>query len=163
MKKTGEVMDAMVKWVVYVLFTIFIVFLTGISIFGSCYVNTDEYSYFVTDNTFLHIAALLILLTVCVLWKKYLKDKRSDKIKAVLWKSLVVIYTIGIAGIALYVSMEPRADQKRVIDTATAMLHGEFSEFQKGALPLFFEQNRKSHIQDERFFPVHREPCFQDP
>lgn len=113
MKKTGEVMDAMVKWVVYVLFTIFIVFLTGISIFGSCYVNTDEYSYFVTDNTFLHIAALLILLTVCVLWKKYLKDKRSDKIKAVLWKSLVVIYTIGIAGIALYVSMEPRADQKR--------------------------------------------------
>lgn len=132
MKKTGKIMDKMVRWIVYVLFTIIIVFLTGISIFGSCYVNTDEYSYFVTDNTFLHIAALLLLLTMCVLWKKYLRDKIPDKIKAVLWKILVIVYMIGIAGIALYVSMVPRADQKRVIDTATTMIHGEFSEFQKG-------------------------------
>ena len=132
MKKINKYLDRIGKWIVLLPFSAIVFFLLLSSIYGSCYVNNDEYTYFVTDRVWLHMIFIIFLFGIWMIAGKYINNKISEKQKKILWYILLAVYTIGVIVFALWVSIEPRADQKSVVDVATKMINGDYSEFRKG-------------------------------
>ena len=132
MKKWSKGLDALTKWTVSILFTVIILFLTGISIFGNCYMDNNEFTYFVSDRAWMHMLSITVVLLIGLSYRKFLKGKLSERSKKIIWMVVMGMYLIIVTSIALYLSLEPRADQKHVVETATEMLHGRYAAFAKG-------------------------------
>lgn len=132
MKKLSNIMDGTIKWVVYGLLALIVIFLTVASLFGSCYVNHDEYTYFLSDTGYKHVAAFVLVVAFALLYRKFVNSKLTEWHKKVLWYGLLGIYGIVMACITLYVSMEPRADQASVVNTALAMVNEDYTAYEVG-------------------------------
>lgn len=132
MERIGEVFRVLTKRIVIVLLALFSVFLAGTSIFGNCFVNHAEYTFFVSDIAFVHMVALILLVIVLLMYRKFIKGKMSQNLKSILWIVAIISYIVSMAVISIYVSMQPRADQKFVVDAALAMLDGDYSAFETG-------------------------------
>lgn len=132
MERIGELLNVLTKRSVLVFFAFFSVFLTGTSIFGNCFVNHAEYTFFVSDIAFVHIVALILVVVVVLVYRKFIEGRIPEKIKSILWIAAIIIYMVSMAVISIYVSMQPRADQKFVVDAALAMLKGDYSAFETG-------------------------------
>lgn len=132
MKKWSKGLDALTKWTVSILFTVIILFLTGISIFGNCYMDNNEFTYFVSDRAWMHMLSITVVLLIGLSYRKFLKGKLFERSKKIIWMVVMGVYLIIVTSIALYLSLEPRADQKHVVETATEMLHGRYTAFAKG-------------------------------
>lgn len=132
MKGLRILMDQITRNTVLVLFAISVFFLTMVSIFGSCFLNHDEYTFFVSDNGAVHVVVWIFFIIVCLIGRKYWKGKISDNAKQVIWFVVLAIYAITLMVLSVYVAIEPRADQKSVVDTALAMIQGDYSAYQPG-------------------------------
>lgn len=132
MKKWSKGLDIMAGWTVYILFVIMVFFLTGISIFGNCYLDNNEFTYFVSDRACIHILSIIALLAICLFYRKFLKNRISDQTKKILFMIVIAVYMIVVTIVALYLSLEPRADQKYVVMTAKEMINGKYEAFAKG-------------------------------
>ena len=132
MKGLRILMDKITRNTVLVLFAISVFFLTVVSIFGSCFLNHDEYTFFVSDNGVVHVVVLIFFIIACLIGRKYLKGKISDNAKKVIWFVVLAAYAITLILLSVYVAIEPRADQKSVVDTALAMIQGDYSAYQLG-------------------------------
>lgn len=132
MKKFRNITDGTIKWTVYGLFAVIVVFLTAVSVFGSCYVNHDEYTYYLSDTGYKHVVVFVLVVALALVYQTFLKGKLADRYKKMLWYGLLGIYGIAIIWITLYVSMVPRADQASVVNTAMAMVNGEYSAYEVG-------------------------------
>lgn len=132
MKSLRILVDKITRNSVLVLFAISVFFLTMVSIFGSCFLNHDEYTFFVSDNGVVHVVVLIFVIIACLIGRKYLKGKISDNVKKVIWFVVLATYAITLMVLSVYVAIEPRADQKSVVDTALAMIQGDYSAYQLG-------------------------------
>lgn len=132
MKGLSILMDKITRNTVLVLFAISVFFLTTVSIFGSCFLNHDEYTFFVSDNGVVHVVVWIFFIIACLIGRKYLKGKISDNAKKVICFVVLAIYAITLIVLSVYVALEPRADQKSVVDTALAMIQGDYSAYQPG-------------------------------
>lgn len=132
MEKVSNLIDAITKKTVLLLFSVIIAFLTIASLFGNCYVNNDEYTYYVSDRAYLHCVVLFLIFVGAMLIKKKNKIKIGEKTRLVLWYILLAAYTVIMIMVTLYVSMEPRADQKSVYEVAIAMIKHDYSAFDIG-------------------------------
>lgn len=122
--------DGLAKWSVLLLFSVMIVVLTVMSLFGNCMVNNDEYTYYIADRPWVHVLSFyLLLIIIYILRTKFRKRRCDDRIKKYAFYILMVAYFSCVIVSVLFVSMEPRADQKSVFDTAQAMLYGDYSSF----------------------------------
>lgn len=132
MDKIGNKINAFSKYVIIILFTAmcFVLAITGL--FGSCYVNTDEYTYYVSDDAILHVFVLLAVIGILLLFRKFLLNTLSQSKKKICWYILIGVYAILALWFVLYTQMEPRADQKSVVETALHMLSGNYTDFQSG-------------------------------
>lgn len=127
-----ETIEKFAHIVIAMLFTCMIVFLFAVSIFGNSFVNHDEFTYYVTDNALLHILSFFVIVGCGLAYRRFRRNGLSDRVKKTLWTCMLVVYSVILATIALYVALEPRADQKSIVDTAMAMLDGDYSAFQVG-------------------------------
>ena len=132
MKKLCKRMDSAAKWMIYVLFASMVIFLTMVSVFGSCYVNNDEYTYFLSDSGYKHVVSFVFVVAIALIYRIFINGKLTDRHKKMLWYGLLGIYGITMIGITLYLSMVPRADQASVVNTAMAMVKGDFSAYEVG-------------------------------
>lgn len=127
-----NVTEKFLKKVVFCFFSVMILFLCIISVYGSCYVNNDEYTYFLSDHAFVNIVATLVVILLVTFIRKKIDFEKYKKIFQIVWIVLLVICFFSLLGISLYISMEPRADQKFVLETALSMINGDYSAFDKG-------------------------------
>lgn len=132
MQKLSNIMDGIIKWAVYGLFSVIVVFLAMVSVFGSCFVNHDEYTYFLSDAGYKHVVAFVLVVLLAFLYQRWISNKLADQYKKMLWYGLLGIYGIVMACITLYVSMEPRADQASVVNTALAMVNEDYTAYEVG-------------------------------
>lgn len=118
--------------VIATLFTCMIVFLFAVSIFGNSFVNHDEFTYYVTDNALIHILSFFVIVGCGLAYRRFRRNGLSDRVKKNLWTCMLIVYSVILAAIALCVALEPRADQASIVDTAMAMIKGDYSAFEKG-------------------------------
>lgn len=131
MKISTETVEKILKWLILIPFACIIFFLAVVSIFGSCYVNSDEYSYFVTDYALINIA-IFILSVLGIMGIQKIVSKKQIFRKDLLWKGVLIFYAISLLCIVLYVQVEPRADQEGIVREALKLLNHDYSGFNKG-------------------------------
>lgn len=130
MIRISKITDKFFRCLIGSLFFLIVIMLWGGSIFGNCMVNNDEYTYYISDQPLIHVLAFFSLVVMLYFYRTKI-GRRTDCIKLkkiVFWICLFLYFSITLF-CALYVSMEPRADQKSVVDTVQAMLNGDFSAF----------------------------------
>ena len=133
MNRYVSCLEKVSKWIIGLLLMCMTFFLLATSLLGSCYVNNDEFTYYVSDNILLQIVGFLVFLALIVGYRKVAsKDNKKGKQKKYLWYGILEIYAMIALWFALYTQIEPRADQKSVVETAMSMIKGDYSAFQSG-------------------------------
>lgn len=130
--KISEKIDLFSKWIIMVIFAVCIFFLTAVSIFGNCFVNNEEYTFFVSDYAYKHVAIFFIITIIMMIWKTIPKKVIDRKFFMLIWYGFLILYTVAMIIVTFYVSLPPRADQRYIVDAANKMLVGDFSPFENG-------------------------------
>lgn len=132
MNKFGSAMESFGRKVILILFGMIVFFLAISSMFGSSFVNHDEYTFFVSDVPIIHLGVFFSIIIIIIFVRNKISYKFQQKTKKIMWYAFLVIYVLGFAALAIYLSLEPRADQKSIVDTAKAMVAGNFDAYKKG-------------------------------
>lgn len=132
MNKYVVYLEKVSKWIIGILFVCMVTFLGITGLLGSCYVNNDEYTYYVSDNIGLQVVLFLVFLMFILIYRRWCHKNRNTDIKKYLWYGVLGVYAILALWFALYTQIEPRADQKNVVETAMNMIAGDYSAFELG-------------------------------
>ncbi len=132
MNKYVAYLEMVSKWIIGILLVCMVVFLSVTGLFGSCYVNNDEFTYYVSDNIPLQVGIFLVFLIVIIGYRMFGKKNSNVGIKKYLWYAILGIYAVIALWFTLYTQIAPRADQKSVVETAMNMIAGDYSAFQSG-------------------------------
>ncbi len=134
-------------YIVFVLFTVIIVYLFLLSLFTTCFmVYTDEHVYYLRDFPILMGVGLVLFCFLLSFLKKTagrraerriagIADREKRRIRNL--KILTVLATavlgFGMIWFILYMDLPPIYDQSAVYSAAGRLLTGDFSDWKKGA------------------------------
>lgn len=137
MEKINNLIAYMIKYSIYALFLVIVVWLFMISGFSTSYINTfSEYTYYTADNIWVHFLGfcifLLLMYGITTIVKHYDLYEINDKNFAYIRNSL--LFCISIIGVIIVICTQtiPWADQKKIMDAAYGLRHGDYGMFLKG-------------------------------
>lgn len=107
---------------VKILFLIIIWILFLYSIVGSAVVNAKEHTTYYKDNIFLNI---IVIISICVI-ALLLKRKKVKISKPVLYGSIIIWFILCVFWLFL-TRLQPRFDQKYILDIAMSIKDGDKS------------------------------------
>lgn len=126
--------EFVVSNVLKVLFFSIIFGLLLLSIVGSAIIDRGEHTAYVSDNVIINISSILIISAIAII----LKRKNIKINKYFLYSITAVWFALCIYWIFL-TKLQPRYDQKHIIDTAMDIWKRDFSFYRKrfifGAIP----------------------------
>nr|MCR4802265.1 hypothetical protein [Lachnospiraceae bacterium] len=126
-----------------IIFGIVVFFLTSISIVSTCYEDGMEHIYYTKDRPWLHLIAFCLVILVSFVVQKKNITVDNKKLKWIFIAGMV-LYGLVLAVIVVYLSINPVADQKHIVDIAKQMIKGDFHEFQKGGY--LYQYNNQTGI-----------------
>ncbi len=129
---------ALIKTAVFVLFFIFLLWLTLVAGTSTAHITTDdsEHTYLVADNIWINLLTAVFFLLVCLLFQKAKScaffqshllpgSEKSEKLRNIL---LAVIGAVGVLFV-LATQKAPGADQYTIVQCAVAWKNGDYSSF----------------------------------
>ena len=139
MEKINNLIAYMIKYSIYTLFLVIVVWLFMISGFSTSYINTfSEYTYYTADNIWVHFLGfcifLLLMYRITTIVKHYDLYEINDKNFAYI--RYLLLFCIGIIGVTIVICTQtlPWAVQKKIMDAAYGLRHGDYGMFLKGGI-----------------------------
>lgn len=134
MKRFELIANKVIVNFVMALFGIIILYLAVLSIFSTSYLSTSytngaEYTYYVPDTPLLHLAFFAFVIVAAAALFHYGKRRNISHITDRIFRYMPYVW-MGITLLwVISTQVRPGADQRSIMDAATHMRNGDFSDF----------------------------------
>lgn len=127
--KIVKFLDKTSTYLIGILFGLIILYLTFLNMFSTCAMDTDEHTYFLTDDPLFHLLVLIIFIGSILFYRRSKFSVSNPKtILKWLFRIVIVCNVIWIFSTQLY----PRADQNAVLLVAKQLREHDYSAFLPG-------------------------------
>lgn len=131
----NKLLSKIIKNSITIIFAIIIFWLTLMSFFTVCYMNTNEHTYFVASSVsdcLIKLSAVFLAFVAYYFAKKKFSTDISEKKERVIEYSLLgVIFIINLV-LVLLLRSNAVSDQFEVVNAAVGLFKGDYSAFEQG-------------------------------